>query len=72
MGLSLGFVKVMPLVKNLLASAGDARDTSVILGLGRSPDKGMVTYSSILAWRSPWREEPDRLQSMGSEVVGHD
>ena len=27
--------------------------------------KGMATYSSILAWRIPWTEEPVRLQSMG-------
>ena len=35
-------------------------------------EKGMATHSSILAWRSPWTEEPDRLQSMGSQKVGHD
>ena len=35
-------------------------------------EKGMATYSSILAWRIPWTEEPDRLQSMGSQRVGHD
>ena len=28
-------------------------------------EKEMVTHSSILAWRSPWTEEPDGLQSMG-------
>ena len=33
--------------------------------------KGMATYSSILAWRVPWTEEPGRLQSMGSERDGH-
>ena len=32
----------------------------------------MATHSSILAWRIPWMEEPDRLQSMGSQRVGHD
>ena len=32
----------------------------------------MATYSSILAWRSPWTEEPDGLQSMGSQRVRHD
>ena len=32
----------------------------------------MATDSSILAWRIPWSEEPDRLQSMGSQRVGHD
>ena len=35
-------------------------------------EKGMATYSSILAWRIPWTEEPDRLPSMGSQRVGHD
>ena len=31
-----------------------------------------ATHSSILAWRIPWTEEPGRLQSMGSQRVGHD
>ena len=35
-------------------------------------EEGMVTYSSILAWRIPWAEEPDRLQFMGSQRVGLD
>ena len=34
--------------------------------------KGMATYSSILAGKIPWMEEPGRLQSMGSQRVGHD
>ena len=34
-------------------------------------EKAMVTYSSILAWEIPWTEEPGRLQSMGSQRVGH-
>ena len=34
-------------------------------------EKEMATHSSILAWRIPWTEEPDRLQSMGSQRVGH-
>ena len=29
-------------------------------------EKGMATHSSLLAWESPWTEETDRLQSMGS------
>ena len=29
-------------------------------------EKGMATYSSILAWKIPWTEEPSGLQSMGS------
>ena len=42
--------------------------------LGREDplEKGMVTHSSILAWTIPWTEEPDGLQSMGSQGVGHD
>ena len=35
-------------------------------------EKEMATHSSILAWRIPWTEEPDRLQSIGSQRVGHD
>ena len=35
-------------------------------------EKGMATHPSILAWRIPWTEEPGRLQSMGSQDVGHD
>ena len=31
-----------------------------------------MAYSSILVWKIPWTEEPDRLQSMGSQRVGHD
>ena len=32
----------------------------------------MATHSSILAWKIPWTEEPGKLQSMGSQRVGHD
>ena len=35
-------------------------------------EKEMATHSSMLAWKIPWTEEPDRLQSMGSQRVGHD
>ena len=35
-------------------------------------EKEMATYSSTLAWKIPWTEEPGRLQSMGSKRVGHD
>ena len=34
--------------------------------------KGMATYTSILAWRIPWTQEPGGLQSVGSQRVGHD
>ena len=35
-------------------------------------EKEMATHSSTLAWKTPWKEEPGRLQSMGSQRVGHD
>ena len=35
-------------------------------------EKEMATHSSIFAWRIPWTEELGRLQSMGSQRVGHD
>ena len=35
-------------------------------------EKEMATHSSILAWKIPWTEKPGRLQSMGSQRVGHD
>ena len=57
------------MVKNLLAM----RETWVqSLGWEDPLEKGMATHSSILSWRIPWTEEPDRLQSMGSQRVRHD
>ena len=35
-------------------------------------EKAMATHSSTLAWKITWTEEPGRLQSMGSQRVGHD
>ena len=35
-------------------------------------EKEMATHSSTLAWKIPWTEEPGRLQSMGSQRLGHD
>ena len=42
--------------------------------LGREDplEKEMAIHSSTVAWKIPWTEEPDRLQSMGSRRVGHD
>jgi len=42
------------------------------LGQDNLLEKGMATYSSILAWRIPWAEEPDGLQSIMSQRVGYD
>ena len=35
-------------------------------------EKAMAPHSRTLAWKIPWTEDPDRLQSMGSQRVGHD
>ena len=45
-----------------------------VRSLGREDplEKEMATHSSILAWKIPWTEECGRLQSMGSQRVGHD
>ena len=53
---------VVQMVKNLPAM----QETQVpSLGWKDSLEKGMATYSSVLAWRIPWREEPGGPQSMG-------
>ena len=49
------------------------RETQVqSLGQEDPLEKEMATHSITLAWRIPWREEPGRLQTMGSLRVGHD
>ena len=44
-----------------------------VQSLGREDplEKEMAAHCSILAWKIPWTEEPGRLQSMGSQRVGH-
>ena len=58
-------------VKNLHANVGDARDANSILGQKDPLEKEMATHSSILAWRIPWTEESDGLQSLGCKRVRH-
>ena len=50
--------------KESACSAGD-------LGWEDPLEKEMATYSSTLAWRIPWTEDPGGLQSTGSQRVGH-
>ena len=57
----------------------DSRDSTYSAGdLGSIPgredalEKGMATHPSILAWRIPWTEGMDGLQSMASQRVRHD
>ena len=52
------------MVKNLPANAEDMIPS---LGQDNPPEKEMGTHSSILAWETPWTEEPGGLQPMGSQ-----
>ena len=63
--------QVVLVVKNLPANVGDIRDTDPIPGWKDPLEEGMATHSSTLAWRIPWTEESDRLQSIGSHRVRH-
>ena len=52
------------MVKNLLANAREVKDTDQSLGQEDPLEEEMSTHPSILAWRIPWTEEPDGLQSI--------
>ena len=63
--------KIALVVKTPPANAGD--ETRVqSLGWEDPLEEGMVTHSSVLAWRIPWTEELGRLQPIASQRVGHD
>ena len=66
-------IKQASLVAYLVKSL-PAKQKTWVQSLGQEDplEKEMETHSNILAWRIPWREEPDRLQSMGLQRVGHD
>ena len=53
-------------------SPANAGDPGSIPGSGKPLEKETAPHSNILAWEIPWTEEPGRLQSMGSQTVGHD
>ena len=64
----MGFLGAQ-MVKNLPA----VQETQVrSLGQEDPVEKEVVTHFSTLAWKTPWTEEPGRLQSMGLLRVGHD
>ena len=61
-----------PLVAQTVKNLPAMRETWVrSLGWEEPLEKGTATHSSILAWRISWTEETGRLQSMGSQRVGH-
>ena len=53
-------VKILPTMQETWIQSLDWEDLR---------EKGMETHSSILAWRIPWTEEPERLQSMESQYM---
>ena len=59
------------MVKNPPTNAGDVRDVGSIPGSGRSPGGGNGNPLQYSSWEIPWREEPGRLQSVGSHKVRH-
>ena len=72
MSILLEASQVTLMVKNLPAYVGDVRDMGSTPGSGRPPEEGIATHSSIFAWISPWREEPDGLWPTGLQRVRHD
>ena len=56
------------MLKNLLAMQ-ETHDRS--LDQENPLEKGMATHPSIFAWRIPWTEEPDRLESTGLQRVNN-
>ena len=61
------------LVTQMVKHLPTMRETRVrSLGWEDPLEKEMATHSSTIAWKFPWTEEPGRLQSMGSQRVGHD
>ena len=69
----VSFTLRAPLVAQTVKCLPTMRETRV-QSLGREDllKKEMATHSNILAWKIPWTEDPGRLQSMGSQRVGHD
>ena len=59
-------------VKNTPASAGDVREAGSSLGREGPLEEEMATPPVFVPGESPWTEEPDGLQSIGSQRAGHD
>ena len=63
----------VPLVAQMVKRLSTTQETWVwSLGWEDPLEKEMAIHSSTVAWKIPWTEEPGRLQSMGSQRVGHD
>ena len=67
------FFRDASLVAQMVKRLPAMQETRVqFLGWEDLLEKEIATYSSILAWKIPWMEEPGRLQSMGQQRVRHD
>ena len=61
------------LVAQMVKRLSTMQETRVqSLGWEDPLEKEMAIHSSTIAWKIPWTEEPGRLQSLGSQRVGHD
>ena len=61
------------LVAQMVKRLSTMRETRIrSLGQEDPLEKEIAIHSSTIAWKIPWTEEPGRLQSMGSQRVGHD
>ena len=65
----MGF-QMEPALKNPPANPGDKRDAVQFLGQ-EDPPKEMANHVGIPAWKIPWTEKPDGLQSMGLQRTKH-
>ena len=65
--------EIQSLVAHTIKNPPAKQETRVrFLGWEDPLEKEMATHSSTVAWKIPWTEERSRLQSMGSQRVGHD
>ena len=70
LGAGLGFYSVS--FTGLWCSLLTLRTTRYIFSIYAHVERAVAPHSSTLAWKIPWKEEPGRLQSMGSRRVEHD
>ena len=67
------FIHGASLVAQMVKRLPAMRETRVrFLGREDPLEKEMAIHSSTIAWKIPWTEKPGRIQSMGSQRVGHD
>ena len=65
-------IKMDSLVAQMVKSLPAMQETRVQSLSQEDPlEKEMAPHSSVIAWKIPWTEEPGRLQSVGSQRVGH-